>query len=89
MCEQEDKPFRVAEIPGAGRGLVATRDIMAGETVLSAQAAVRGPCAVSSAGGGGGGGGQCVNCLKLIQPGASRQCSKCGVTVCSDVCRAG
>ena len=80
-------PFRVTEIPGAGRGLVATRDILAGETVLSARAAVRGPCAVP--GGGGGGGTQCVNCLKLVQPGAIRQCPKCCLNVCSDVCRAG
>merc|ERR1712241_909401 len=79
-----DAPFRVSEIPGAGRGLVATRNIMAGETILSCEAAVRGPCAVSGAGG-----AQCVNCLKLVQPGASRQCSKCCLLVCSERCRAG
>ena len=84
-AEDQTGPFRVAEIPGAGRGLVATRDILAGETVLSSQAAVRGPCAVS----GGGAGSQCVNCLKLVQPGAGRQCSKCCLNVCSEACRAG
>ena len=79
-----DAPFRVSEIPGAGRGLVATRNILAGETILSCEAAVRGPCAVSGAGG-----AQCVNCLKLVQPGASRQCSQCCLLVCSERCRTG
>ena len=41
----DDPVYRVVEIPGAGRGLVATRDIAKGELVLNAGAAVTGPCA--------------------------------------------
>ena len=41
----DDPVYRVVEVPGAGRGLVATRDIAKGELVLNAGAAVTGPCA--------------------------------------------
>ena len=34
--------FTVEEIPGSGRGLVAVREMRAGETVLVSQSAVRG-----------------------------------------------
>ena len=36
----DDPVYRVVEVPGAGRGLVATRDIAKGELVLNAGAAV-------------------------------------------------
>ena len=58
-------PFRVQQIPGAGRGLVATRDIARGELVLYSEAAASGPCARSPA--------QCVVCLVLNPTSA---CSK-------------
>ena len=73
--------FTVSDIPGAGRGLVAARDVARGETVVSAQAAVRGPCARAPP--------QCVNCLRLVQPSARTQCRKCLLLVCSEACSEG
>ena len=73
--------FTLREIPGAGRGLVAVRDIPAGQSVLCSQSAVRGPCARAPA--------QCLNCLKLLQPATNNQCRKCLLQVCSESCSAG
>ena len=45
MSEAEDCVYKVTDIEGAGRGLVATRDIEQGELILVAEAAITGPCA--------------------------------------------
>ena len=44
MVAPENPCYKVTSIPGAGRGLVATRDIAKGELILSDGAAVTGPC---------------------------------------------
>ena len=44
MVAPENPCYKVTSIPGAGRGLVATRDIAKGELILSDSAAVTGPC---------------------------------------------
>merc|ERR1711970_791029 len=42
-------PYKVVEIEGAGRGLVATRDITKGEHIMTTHAAAMGPCARTGA----------------------------------------
>ena len=44
MVALETPCYKVTSIPGAGRGLVATRDIAQGDLILSDGAAVTGPC---------------------------------------------
>ena len=44
MVALENTCYKVTSIPGAGRGLVATRDIAKGDLILSDGAAVTGPC---------------------------------------------
>jgi len=74
----ESKLYTIVTIPGAGRGLQATRDIERGEVILSAEAAVTGPCFRSPP--------SCVVCLKLTVPSIHNFCSKCCLLVCSKAC---
>jgi len=71
--------YKVVEIPGAGRGLAATRDIDKGEVILNSIACVTGPCARCPP--------CCVACLKLISPSQHNMCPKCLLLVCSTTCR--
>jgi len=74
-------PFCVVEVEGAGRGLVATRDINKGEHILTTVPAATGPCARTPP--------QCVNCYVLVSPSSSLVCPKCSLLVCSAQCSTG
>jgi len=52
-------PYRVAALEGAGRGLVAVRDIRKGELVFTMLPAALGPTARTSV-------PQCVSCFSLL-----------------------
>eukprot|EP00092_Neocalanus_flemingeri_P003775 GFUD01004063.1.p1 GENE.GFUD01004063.1~~GFUD01004063.1.p1 ORF type:complete len:492 (+),score=147.83 GFUD01004063.1:26-1501(+) len=72
-------PYRVVEIEGAGRGLVATRDIARGEHIMTTMAAGTGPCARTAP--------QCVNCFLLLS--SAQFCPRCNLLVCSAGCSNG
>ena len=71
-------PFRVGKIEGAGRGLVASRNIRARETVLTEVAGVKGPGLVTSP--------VCPSCLAPVKP-PLLPCSRCSLPVCSPACQ--
>jgi len=71
-------PWKVAEIPGKGRGLVATRTIRPRETILVERAILAGPSLVSSP--------VCPSCLAPLHP-PLLPCTKCGLPVCSPSCQ--
>ena len=65
-------PVAEVELPGRGRGLVAARDIRAGETVLSEDPLLLfvQPAFADSV---------CAQCLRMLAPGATLGCaSGCG-----------
>ena len=71
-------PFRVSEVAGRGRGLLATRDIRPRETVLVEMAALTGPSLHT--------GPVCPACLAPLAP-PFLPCSACGLPVCSPACQ--
>ena len=72
-------PFRLANIEGAGRGLVTTRAVRARETVLTESAGVAGPGLLTPP--------VCPSCLAPVKP-PLLPCSRCSLPVCSPACQA-
>jgi len=70
-------PYRVEALEGAGRGLVAVRDIKKGELIFTCFPAALGPTARTSV-------PQCVACFSLLPN--PLHCSKCGLNVCGERC---
>jgi len=71
-------PWKVVEIPGKGRGLVATRTIRPREPILVERAVLAGPSLVSNP--------VCPTCLAPLHP-PLLPCTKCGLPVCSPSCQ--
>ena len=71
-------PVQEMELPGRGKALVATRDIAAGETVLSDSPLLLfvHPAFASSS---------CAQCLRALDGAGSAPCA-CGSRVCSAAC---
>ena len=89
-------PYKVEEVPGAGRGLVSTRDIAKNEHILTAYPAAMGPTAryqsedepecwhqlfISRSS------MQCVNCFLLVS--SPLACPQCSLVLCSMECSTG
>ena len=73
-------PFTRVLLPGRGHCLVATRDLLPGELVLSELPAITAPYTRSRP--------VCLQCYALLSP-ASPRCRGCGFPGCSPACLAG
>ncbi|XP_023346084.1 protein msta isoform X2 [Eurytemora carolleeae] len=71
-------PFRLKHFPIKGRGLVASRYIRKGDTVLLDTAALVGPGVITTP--------VCCSCLAPAKPSNPRFCSKCSLPVCDTTC---
>merc|ERR1719323_731735 len=73
-------PLVVSDVPGAGRGLTAARDVERGELILSVSPLATGPLynphSKRSL--------QCVQCYKHLQK--PHHCQRCRLPVCSSSC---
>ena len=78
--EQESRLFKVSQVEGVGRVLVATEKIKAGQMVLRETAAVAGPANSPSP--------VCLNCCADWRPGGWL-CRTCGWTLCGEECEGG
>ena len=71
-------PFKVENSPEIGRYVVATRDILPTELIISEEAAALGPCPNTLP--------RCLTCLASLGADTAVSCDKCNFPFCSKAC---
>ena len=71
-------PFKVENSPEVGRYVVATRDILATELIITEEAAAMGPCQNTMP--------RCLACLANLNPDTAFSCDKCNFPFCNEAC---